>query len=67
MNSESKIIDALGGPTEVAKKLGYKLPSGAARVSNWKKRGIPAKIKLEFPWMFLRQEKENDTDAPRAK
>jgi hypothetical protein len=53
MNKDSQTIDALGGVTEVAKKLGFKLPQGASRVANWRRRGIPAKVKLDFPWLFL--------------
>ena len=56
MSNDSKTIDALGGPAAVARKLGYPLPGGAARVSNWKRRGIPAKVKLEFPWLFIKAE-----------
>lgn len=51
---DSLLIDALGGATELAKRLGYVLDSGGTqRVHNWKKRGIPARVKLEHPEIFL--------------
>lgn len=47
-------IKAMGGPTKVAAALGYdKLPGGVQRVSNWRKRGIPAQVKLDYPHLFL--------------
>ena len=53
MNSDKQLIDALGGPTAVALKLGFKLPGGASRVANWRTRGIPPRVKLENPALFL--------------
>jgi len=44
MHTHSKIIDDLGGPTFIGKSLG--LTSHA--VSQWRKRGIPAKRFPEF-------------------
>lgn len=53
--TDSDLIDKLGGPLKVAQLLN--LPrSGAARVCNWRKRGIPARIKLQRPDLFLQQE-----------
>lgn len=40
------IIAALGGPKNMARLLGYALPSGQWRVNNWVQRGIPANVKL---------------------
>lgn len=40
----------LGGSTKVAELLGFK---DKQRVQNWMKRGIPAKVKLEYPHLFL--------------
>ncbi|RLL32498.1 hypothetical protein D9K80_13825 [Acinetobacter cumulans] len=40
----------LGGSTKVAELLGYK---DKQRVQNWMKRGIPARVKLEYPHLFL--------------
>lgn len=53
MHADSQIIDRLGGVTAVAKKLGLAMPRGVARVSNWRRRGIPARVKLAYPWLFI--------------
>lgn len=47
--SDRELIEKLGGPTIVAKRLGY-IPQ---RVQNWTVRGIPAKEKLKHPELFL--------------
>ncbi|RIQ11585.1 hypothetical protein D0844_16355 [Bordetella avium] len=47
------LIDALGGPTAVAERL--KLldePGAVQRVSNWKRRGIPAQVRIDYPEVF---------------
>jgi len=55
-NSEdTNLIDALGGPTKVAALLGYDKQGGVQRVQNWKTRGIPPKVKLEHPEIFIKQ------------
>ncbi|WP_285311213.1 hypothetical protein [Stenotrophomonas maltophilia] len=41
MHKDSELIDKLGGPAKVAKKLGFEMPKGIQRVQNWKYRGIP--------------------------
>lgn len=45
------IIENLGGATKVAELLNIKVQ----RVQNWKDRGIPSKMKLEYPHLFLNQ------------
>ncbi len=50
--SDSKLIDALGGPTRVAELLGYDKAGGVQRVHNWRHRGIPARVKLERSDVF---------------
>lgn len=46
------IIDSHGGPTRVAERMGIVEQRGAVqRVSNWKSRGIPAEVRLTFPWL----------------
>ncbi|ARP90296.1 hypothetical protein CAL14_08360 [Bordetella genomosp. 9] len=58
-------IDQLGGPTKVAERLGIAAESGAVqRVSNWKKRGIPAAVKLKHEW--LRREATSHQEAANA-
>jgi hypothetical protein len=50
---DRKRILAHGGPAKVAAILGYdKAKGGVQRVQNWMTRGIPAKVKLEWPALF---------------
>jgi hypothetical protein len=54
MDDRQLILD-LGGPTKVAVMLGLdKAKGGVQRVQNWMTRGIPPKVKLERPDLFLR-------------
>ena len=48
-NEDSELIDAWGGTGELARRLDVT----PQRVCNWRRRGIPARIKNEFPNMFL--------------
>ena len=50
--NDAQLIESLGGPTKLAKLLGYKGVSGARRVHNWIKRGIPSRVKLENLTIF---------------
>ncbi|WP_150955444.1 hypothetical protein [Acinetobacter courvalinii] len=50
IESDKQILLKLGGSTKVAELLGFK---DKQRVQNWMKRGIPAKIKLQYPHIFL--------------
>lgn len=47
------LITALGGPVKVAELLGYPKDGGVQRVQNWKYRGIPARVKLQRPDLFV--------------
>lgn len=47
--NDRKTIEHLGGATKVAVLLGFKVQ----RVQNWIDRGIPSKVKLEYPHLFL--------------
>ena len=49
--TDAELITLHGGSTAVAKRLGLDGLNGARRVNNWKRRGIPALIKLENPWL----------------
>ncbi|MGV5004862.1 hypothetical protein ACVCFZ_05305 [Acinetobacter variabilis] len=49
VKADKETIANLGGPAKVADSLGYSIQ----RVQNWTVRGIPAKVKLEFPHLFL--------------
>lgn len=51
---DKDLIRSLGGPTKVARLLGYEGAKGVARVAMWTRRGIPAKVKLEHIGLFVR-------------
>ncbi len=51
--NDTELITHLGGPTRVAELLGLKKEWGVQRVQNWLTRGIPPKVKLEWPHLFL--------------
>jgi hypothetical protein len=53
MRSDKQLIEELGGPAKVAKLLGYDKHGGVQRVQNWTYRGIPPKVKIEYPDLFL--------------
>lgn len=54
MTTDSELIESLGGPTKVAELLGLdKRRGGVQRVQNWIKRGIPSKVKVDHPELFL--------------
>jgi hypothetical protein len=50
--TDQQLIRSLGGPTAVSKMLGFD-KGGVQRVQNWISRGIPARIKLDHPHIFL--------------
>ena len=53
MQSDKDLIETLGGAAKVAELLGYDKQGGVQRVHNWLTRGIPPKVKLEYPMIFL--------------
>lgn len=53
MTDDRKLIEDLGGPSRVAELLNFPKPDGARRVHNWLARGIPAKVKVEHPELFM--------------
>lgn len=55
MKSDRELIEDLGGPTKVAKLLGYDYPGGIQRVQNWLSRGIPPKVKIDHQNLFLKK------------
>lgn len=61
--TDADIIRALGGPTEVARRLGF-TSGGVQRVHNWLQRGIPARIKLEHPALFIARQGSAEPAAP---
>jgi len=62
--TDSELIDKLGGPAELARKLAFSTAKGGVqRVHNWRGRGIPAAVKLKHPELFLLREEQ---PAPQA-
>lgn len=53
MNKEdAALIDRLGGPAKIAKRLRYDPKEGGVqRVQNWKARGIPASVERDNQWI----------------
>lgn len=62
-HEHAKLIDALGGPAELARALSAKEAKAGRNeisrqtVQGWKKRGIPAKIQLRYQTMIRKAEK----------
>lgn len=57
--TDKEIIAKYGGATELAKLLGYDIEKGGAqKVHNWIARGIPSKVKVEHPDLFLNLKKQ---------
>lgn len=54
--NDKELIAHLGGPAKVAEMLSFEKDGGVQRVHNWIERGIPPKVKLEFPHIFLTPE-----------
>lgn len=48
---DKQIIKQLGGAGKVSKLVGV----SRQRAQNWLTRGIPAKIKIQFPELFLKE------------
>lgn len=59
---DKTLIRDLGGPAKVAELLGYDR-GGVQRVFNWLKRGIPPKVKLEHPELFVKATRPEKTAA----
>lgn len=51
--TDSELITKLGGATALARKLG----TTPQAVCNWRTRGIPARIKLEYQELFEKAQK----------
>lgn len=49
---DAALIKALGGPAEVARRLGLDAKGGVQRVQNWTARGIPAAVRLQHLDIF---------------
>ncbi len=60
----SEIIDALGGPAQISRDLGFNPDSGVQRVHNWRIRGIPPKVLLDHKEYFDRA--KASSNSPEA-
>ena len=60
IKADKETLLKLGGSTKVAELLGYK---DKQRVQNWMKRGIPARVKLEYPHLFLNPKIQSNSAA----
>ena len=61
--TDAELIDKLGGPGKVVELLKHDAPGSRNRVQNWKTRGIPSKVKVEFPQIFMRKPRNVATKA----
>ena len=53
--ADADLIRALGGPSKVAELLKMEKRGGAQRVQNWLVRGIPSRVKVDHPDLFMPQ------------
>lgn len=66
IQADKELIEHLGGPTKVCELLRYdKSKGGVQRVQNWITRGIPPRVKVEHPSIFMRQTPEGVPRPPR--
>lgn len=63
--TDKELIESYGGPAAVARMLNFSPIGGTQRVHNWKTRGIPAAIKVEFPHLFLAMPAANESQAKK--
>lgn len=59
VQTDKETIVNLGGPAKVADLLGFSIQ----RVQNWMVRGIPAKVKVDYPEHFLKKAVQKDNAA----
>lgn len=67
LEADRELIQALGGPTQLAKRLGYQKPGSVQRVQNWTVRGIPPAVKVAHPDIFLTSIKTKRLNTASAK
>ena len=51
--NDAELIAHLGGPAKLSELLNYEKHGGVQRVQNWISRGIPSKVKVDHPEIFL--------------
>ena len=64
--TDADLIKTHGGPAQLARLLGYDMPNGVQRVQNWLSRGIPAKVKLDRPEIFLAHLQQQPGETAQA-
>jgi hypothetical protein len=66
-NATAQLIASLGGPAEVARRLGYPASGGTQRVSNWIARNrIPLQVRVDHPDLFPMHAASVDTGCGTA-
>lgn len=50
---DSRLIDSLGGPAQLARLLGMTKPGSVQRIVNWRRRGIPLAVKVQHAKIFM--------------
>lgn len=53
ITADRALIEAHGGPSELARKMGLDGPNSASRVAQWMRRGIPPAVKQAYPGLFM--------------
>ena len=64
LQKDAQIIAALGGPSKVVELLQLPKKGGQQRVQNWIARGIPARVKVERPDLFMPELAETKPKQP---
>lgn len=54
ISPDAVVIDQLGGPAQLAKRLGLSGVNAVQRVWNWRQRGIPARVLLDHADVFAK-------------
>lgn len=63
---DKALIAALGGPSVLARRLGFREPGGVQRVHNWLTRGIPSDVRLKHLSLFRAAERKIATKRDAA-
>jgi hypothetical protein len=67
IQADKELIEQRGGPTRLAEELGFnKTTGGVQRVQNWTTRGIPPRVKLSRPDIFMPPTKPRPRKASTA-
>ena len=62
--TDSELIAHYGGPSNLARLLGFPEKGGVQRVQNWISRGIPSAVKVQFPDLLLNVPKATELAKP---